>query len=1268
MGGGHSHPSLVLAVTLVCSAFIAATASAATEEKLFLNNGEQTYHEDLELSQGIYGSQKNKPNPYEASLTVDGKLTINKTDDISGATSDSAIIIDGGLKANYLGKINADDIALINANNSGAVGIAMTNGMTTGDGQHSATLNINSNKDLTISGFARGILVNANNNLNINIGGKFDLMAGSISDNYRGINLGNKIHGKPEVKDIINFSLTANDDINITDYKSGFLVSVGGNLTSTVTSQNGSINIINNRNDGNAGIDISEFSSAFSSEVNFNAGQNFVIQNYDTGIKTEFKDLNIKLGQEFKIVDVNTGIYAEDSGTTVNISPLDENNLTNSVLIKAAEYGLDARSRSKINLSADRNSIISEGYGTYSYGLFTSISLSAVNANLIYGKDYSTYTSGTLAETLITSNQANNVLGIFEDENNEISYSNTAVFAASSGKTQLKALTGNQLYATETGISTESSGKVTLESTEGSNFIQANDDNELSQESFGNGLAIKAISRSSVTLNAAKENTLMGAVYVKDKNSAVSLGGIEGNSQTNTINSFAVIDNAGNLQADDSFAGKSVISALYAEGDGASITLTGDRNYLNTFANSGLDTQLERTVWAYSGAKIKLDGWTSISTGNYDISPNSLDVAVAAGTAVNLDEQQVIDNADPRSVVTINYKSSEGVGKSYISGDILAAYAGDIAIKTEDNKAGLDVRGNLLSGNKGSLSVDLGTGGTLTGRVDDYGDVGIVEGIDHSAVFDPAFSSDIYRGGNVSLTMGDNSKWLVTGQSWISNLEVKDGAQGVEIDLVEANTDRNQSAHALTIRNMKGNATFHMSLDGNRQLSDMLYMGKADGEYVINVVDPITVEDMYKDDFNGLRFATVGKGSNVSFTAVTLDQGIKNVEYKIATDAYENNAENDDYNGSTLDKNKPGSDLVDHLFGENQANDVTTAASGETKADSDIDKTTNFKIVGVKEEESGGGEDPSKPGGNTSDAGRTIINMSRANYANAVQLDTLNKRQGEMRFSQGREDGMWVRMRHDDIGKKQSFRLSNTMVELGYDWLDKADNSEYHTGVALDYMQGDTDYHNISGSGELDRIGVWAYRTWLGNDGDYTDMIFKYGHLANDFELFAKSTGEKISGDYDNHVLSVSLEHGKKFKNSESWFIEPQAQLQYSYVTSADYKTSQDSDVRLDAIHSLIGRLGVRAGKDLSTDDPFTIYARGDIMHEFLGDQDIYAKDKTGTLKVRYENDETWYSGGVGMTYMPSKDSIIYFEGEKIFGASNTSSYIVSGGIRVLFE
>ena len=303
-----------------------------------------------------------------------------------------------------------------------------------------------------------------------------------------------------------------------------------------------------------------------------------------------------------------------------------------------------------------------------------------------------------------------------------------------------------------------------------------------------------------------------------------------------------------------------------------------------------------------------------------------------------------------------------------------------------------------------------------------------------------------------------------------------------------------------------------------------------------------------------------------------------------------------------------------------------------------------------------------------SDSGKTIIDHARANYANAVQLDTLNKRQGEMRFSQGHEDGLWARIRHDDIGKRSSFRLDNTMVEVGVDSRYVKETGEFHTGVAFDYMNGDTDYHHISGEGDLDRYGVWFYTTWLGNEGDYTDFIIKCSLIDNEYKIYAPTTGEKITGDYDNNVISVSLENGKKYSNEESWFIEPQAQLQYAYVTSAEYTNSQGTYVRLDGIHSLIGRVGVRAGKDVTRDNPFTFYARGDIMHEFMGKQDIKAKDATGTMRVRYENDDTWYSAGLGMSYQHNKDKYYFLEAEKVFGGSNTSSYIVSGGVRFLFD
>ena len=115
----------------------------------------------------------------------------------------------------------------------------------------------------------------------------------------------------------------------------------------------------------------------------------------------------------------------------------------------------------------------------------------------------------------------------------------------------------------------------------------------------------------------------------------------------------------------------------------------------------------------------------------------------------------------------------------------------------------------------------------MTGRADDYGDAGIDaegdEGHAASEFFDPAFSSHIYKGGEVNLTMGENSRWNVTGQSWITRINTENSSNAV-IDLVSANTDRNEAAHALTVYELTGNARFDMSLDADRNVSDMLYI------------------------------------------------------------------------------------------------------------------------------------------------------------------------------------------------------------------------------------------------------------------------------------------------------------------------------------------------------------------------------------------------------------------------------------------------------------
>ncbi|WP_303962980.1 autotransporter outer membrane beta-barrel domain-containing protein [Succinatimonas hippei] len=1119
-----------------------------------------------------------------------------------------------------------------------------------------------------------------------------------------------------------------NGNIDITTEKGG--ISIGSDgvesisaLYSTAQNRNSSILI-----SSAADVLLKPNNGGVYSQNSYSAGiYNNAFSGYSSSVSVNGKNINILASS---VNNVTYGVYAYASGdnsvSSVNISG---NNITiSSTGYQGYSYGV-LSNESTVELDSSENvNINSSGYGIYAWDSVvgsndSKIYLRTAGNNTVYGYSSAIVSNGVNADTFIQSNSGNNF----------ITSDGTAVQAFSSGKVHLLADSVNKIES-NTGIWTQSQGSVLLEAAQ-NDFdteqygiyadtssvvnLDANTDNLIyvdeetedkkTQKGYGNGYAVYSRNASSVTMEAGNDNQLLGAVYAHGSGTNVFIGGSEEDedkaARENRIYSYAYISGAGDLGDDPegAFEGKNVISALYAEG-GANIELSGTSNILSTYAEYENDDQLERVVWAYNGkvgeenakgTSISIKGYSYISTNQYDKSPNSLDIAIAAGTAVGLDEDDVNTpiNLEDRAKVELTYAdlvNEDGSTRhSFISGDILSAYDGLVNINPkDDSNAGINIEGNLLAGNNGIVNVDLGNEGTLTGRADDYGDAGVESlngGHQNMTFFDPAFSSKIFSGGEVNLTMGENSRWNVTGQSWITTIETSNEAISAEtpiIDLITANTDRDTNAHALTIYELKGNAVFNMSLDGDRSTSDMLYIKNAQGEYTINVKDAVTVADMYANKHTGLRFATLGAGSHASFRAITWDGGINNIEYEVDTDDYDTSTENTAYNGEMLSADKPGDDTVDTFFGSDGEPGSTTPAENadenietqnlaanvklakavvenadiETTAASDTLNTdaTNYKLVAVKSSE-------------ISDGGKTVIDMSRANYANAVYMDTLNKRQGEARFVGDTDHGVWVRLRHDNIGKDDSFRTHNTMVEVGFEQRDVNDYGEFHTGFAFDYMNGQIDYHTVDGDGDIERYGVWFYTTFLGNDGQYADLVLKYGHLKNDFGFNTKSQGEHVTGDYTNEVASISAEYGWKLSNSYNYYIEPQVQLQYSYVTGADYTTSQGSKVDLDSIHSLIGRVGFRAGKDFNTETPITAYIRGDVLHEFLGDQDIYAYDNTGVMDVTYENDDTWYSAGVGLSVQSSENTYFFIEGEQVFGADNDNTYTVSGGFKHSF-
>ena len=553
--------------------------------------------------------------------------------------------------------------------------------------------------------------------------------------------------------------------------------------------------------------------------------------------------------------------------------------------------------------------------------------------------------------------------------------------------------------------------------------------------------------------------------------------------------------------------------------------------------------------------------------------------------------------------------------------------------------------GNVQAANGGVINITLGAGAYFAGRVDDYKDADGADGNwnneEHKTLFDSEFAENVTSSGTVNMTL-NGGVWNLTQQSWATTIDSNGGT--IYLD------GEGTGGYAVHIGTLTGNDnTFVVNLNPDDPYnSDMIYIydssQAAQQNLVIHNADEVLAA--LPNDGDRVRFATLGNpnysladnGEAQTFgtTYVAKDYGVINSGFSVEYVDYNEDTDNGEYNGNVTDVKKPGEKNIEAIYG-------------------DIDTSANAYLV----------RDSSKDAG-LSDAGKTIINMSRANYKNAIYMDRLNKRLGEARYINGEEEqGMWVRLRHDRIGMDGEFRSQNTMYELGYDVKQECDNGERRLGFAVDYMDGSTSYSDIIGKGETKRYGLWLYDTWLGDKGHYADYVLKWGHLQNDFDIKSKTRFEDISGDYSNNVFSASAEYGKKNDMGNGWYFEPQAQLQLARVTGAEYESTQNTKVSVDGINSLIGRAGFRLGRDLNENS--TVYVKADLLHEFLGDQTITATDPTGTFRETFENKGTWYDVGFGFATAVGKNSYAFMDFEKSFGNDNDETYQINAGVQWTF-
>lgn len=266
----------------------------------------------------------------------------------------------------------------------------------------------------------------------------------------------------------------------------------------------------------------------------------------------------------------------------------------------------------------------------------------------------------------------------------------------------------------------------------------------------------------------------------------------------------------------------------------------------------------------------------------------------------------------------------------------------------------------------------------------------------------------------------------------------------------------------------------------------------------------------------------------------------------------------------------------------------------------------------------------------------------------------MNKRLGEVRASEGSQ-GIWARMaRGQSKYGAQGIKNQYNYYQLGYD---SKISDDWILGGAFTYTDGDSSY--INGSGTNKHTGFAVYGSNLRDDGSFIDLIAKYAHMKNDFDV----NGGVGSGDYSTNGLSFSAEYGKRFQQ-EGYWIEPQAELTYGRVSSADFTTKNGASVHQDSMDSLVGRLGFSLGKDIKQGN---VYVRASYLYDFQGDTSVTMSKGGAATPFKTDLGGGWWEFGVGTNLDLGHDTHFYLDVETTAGGDVDTPWQWNAGVRYSF-
>ena len=239
-------------------------------------------------------------------------------------------------------------------------------------------------------------------------------------------------------------------------------------------------------------------------------------------------------------------------------------------------------------------------------------------------------------------------------------------------------------------------------------------------------------------------------------------------------------------------------------------------------------------------------------------------------------------------------------------------------------------------------------------------------------------------------------------------------------------------------------------------------------------------------------------------------------------------------------------------------------------------------------------------------------------------------------LQQGAPTGIWARIgggRYNYSNDGINTATDYTNIQGGYD---AKTSRNWTVGGQVSYLRGSEDYV-FNGSGKVKSYAVGAYGLKDLGKNQYVHVESQVGRISNEFTA-RNEIGQAKSGDVKSNAYSIGVRYGKTIKADNGFYVEPQAQLNYTHFGGRNF-TADNVSVNQAGVNSTSGKLGLEVGKQFGNGNLYTRLAAG---HAFTGNVKTTYTSGNSVKLTEQDLKGTWTELAFGGRYGFNTNNSVY--------------------------